>query len=46
MNEELQRILRMVREGKLTPEQAQMLIEALMAKPSGEKNKAQGRSRF
>jgi DUF4097 and DUF4098 domain-containing protein YvlB len=33
MNEELQRILRMVQQGKLTPEQAQMLIEALMAQP-------------
>ncbi len=38
MNEELKRILRMVREGKITPEQAEMLIEALMAKP-GEQGK-------
>jgi DUF4097 and DUF4098 domain-containing protein YvlB len=46
MNEELQRILRMVREGKLTPEQAQMLIEALMAKPSGEKTKRKEEAAF
>lgn len=33
MREELYRILRMVQEGKLTPEQAIPLIEALMAEP-------------
>lgn len=46
MNEELQRILRMVREGKLTPEQAQMLIEALMAKPGGERGKRKEETAF
>lgn len=46
MNEELQRILRMVREGKLSPEQAQMLIEALMAKPGGEKAKRKEEAAF
>lgn len=46
MNEELQRILRMVREGKLTPEQAQMLIEALMAKPGAEKTRRKGEEAF
>ncbi len=45
MNEELKRILRMVQEGKLTPEQAQMLIEALMAKP-GEKGKRREEAAF
>lgn len=45
MNEELQRILRMVREGKLTPEQAEMLIEALMAKP-GVKGKRREEAAF
>ena len=46
MNEELQRILRMVREGKLTLEQAQMLIEALMAKPGGEKGRRKEEAAF
>lgn len=46
MNEELQRILRMVREGKLTPEQAQMLIEALMAKPGEGRGKRKEETAF
>ncbi|MCS6829432.1 MAG: DUF4097 domain-containing protein [bacterium] len=47
MNEELRRILRMVQEGKLTPEQAQMLIEALMARPSrGERTRRSGEEAF
>ncbi len=46
MNEELQRILRMVREGKLTPEQAQMLIEALMARPGEERGKRKEETAF
>ncbi|MDW8290585.1 MAG: DUF4097 family beta strand repeat-containing protein [Armatimonadota bacterium] len=46
MNEELRRILRMVSEGKLTPEQAQMLIEALMAKPGGERARRRGEDAF
>ncbi len=45
MNEELKRILRMVREGKITPEQAEMLIEALMAKP-GERGKRRQEDAF
>lgn len=45
MSEELKRILRMVREGKLTPEQAELLIEALMAKP-GEKGKRKEEAAF
>lgn len=45
MSEELKRILRMVREGKLTPDQAELLIEALMAKP-GEKGKRKEEAAF
>lgn len=46
MKEELQRILRMVSEGKLTPEQAQMLIEALMSKPGEERARRPGEDAF